>query len=224
MPTTSPLAISPPVVAGNAAYVAKLRALVLRYAAAAKLVRLTLFAQNAQAAALNWALRGVELSGSSFVDVSIPGIAATAQHAILVGSDPGYMVTPVVDVPQGFAMAIDGQAFAAATPANRMTALAALVDAQNPTQHTAQTVQCIACHVSTYLLEHRASVAAVDPTTLPGRFASPYDLSIAAGMSATNERSLRALGWLFDKPAISQRVANDTAEVLGEIDQRYPAP
>jgi hypothetical protein len=103
-----------------------------------------------------------------------------------------------------------------------MGALGALVAAQNPMQHTAQTVQCIACHVSTYLLEHRAAVALVDPTTLPGRFASPYDLSIAAGMSATNERSLRALGWLHDMPAISQRVANDTAEVLAEIAQRFP--
>jgi hypothetical protein len=223
VPTTSPLTISPALIGSYyPEYTSKLRALVLRYASAARLTRLTLFAQISMAASLNWIFRGVELADPSFADISIPGIQVPLQRAILVGSDPSYSVMPVVDAPQGFTTALDSQTFLAANTAGRQQALSALADTQNPMKHSAQTEQCVACHVSTYLLAHRAGIAGIDPATISGSYTSGYDVSVVGGMSATNERSLRALGWLFDKPAISQRVANDTAQVLTEIDQRFP--
>jgi hypothetical protein len=33
---------------------------------------------------------------------------------------------------------------------------------------------------------------------------------------------LRAFGWVFREPAISQRVINETAQVLTEIEARFP--
>jgi hypothetical protein len=35
-------------------------------------------------------------------------------------------------------------------------------------------------------------------------------------------RVLRGLGWAAGAPAISQRVANDTAQVLTELERRFP--
>jgi hypothetical protein len=57
-----------------------------------------------------------------------------------------------------------------------------------------------------------------------GRYASSYDLSIAAGMNTTSDRTLRMFGWLGRDAFIGQRVANDTAQALVEIEARYPAP
>ena len=54
----------------------------------------------------------------------------------------------------------------------------------------------------------------------PGRYTSSFDLT--TGASATNNRSLRAFGYLFGEAEISQRVVNHTAQVLVEIAERYP--
>ena len=37
-------------------------------------------------------------------------------------------------------------------------------------------------------------------------------------------RTLRALGYFVDAPLISQRVINETAHVLSELEQRNPVP
>ena len=205
-------------------YADRLRALVGRYAAAPRLLRLTLFAQKATSAAFHWVFRGVELRpGGTYEDMIIPSIGAPQQDAILVGApETSYDTDPLADAPAGFATALDATAFAAASPAQRDAALAAMVAIQNPLVHSADTVQCVGCHVSTFLTPRRAAVAGVDPATLPGRFTSGFDLSTGQGIATEFDRSLRAFGWFFAEPAISQRVVNDTAQTLVEIAQQYP--
>ncbi|HTJ42418.1 MAG TPA: hypothetical protein VL463_10010 [Kofleriaceae bacterium] len=206
----------------NPTYLAGLKALVTRYAHGDRLLRLTLFAQNAQASSLNWSFRGLDIDGSGAHDLVIPDVAQTQQHVILAAPDTTYDTSPLADLPAGLSLSLSGGAFMNAAPADQRGALEALAAAQNPLTHTGDTVECVACHVSTFLTTHRAQMAAIDPTTIAGRYTSTHDLSIIAGVSATNDRSLRALGWIFDQPAISQRVANDTAQVLDDIDAQFP--
>ena len=71
---------------------------------------------------------------------------------------------------------------------------------------------------------HDAATAAIDPLTLPGRYTSKFDLSVAGGQSAQTTSTLRALGYLNRQLMISQRVANDSAQTLTEIEARFPAP
>jgi hypothetical protein len=221
-PTTAALGVSPPLLAGNTAYATRLRALVIAYAASDRLTRLTLFAQDAMAAALIWAFRGEELRGGSFARIEIPDVAVMQQRTVLSGSDTTYNTSPVADAPAGFMLALASDRFAGATPAERMVALESLATVQNPEQHGADTVQCVACHVSTFLTARRAAVAGVDPRAIAGTFEAPYDLSTTGGISSTNDRALRAFGWVRREPAISQRVVNDTAQVLVEIADRFP--
>jgi hypothetical protein len=197
---------------------------VLKYAADSRLVKLTLFAQNANASALNWSFRGVEQSGASFNDIMIPGINATQQRAIFVGggNSVGYNVTPVADDPSGESTALSGTAFTGATAAERTRALEALVAAQNPLLRTAADTECVACHTATFLTAQRASSAGVDPATIAGRYTSSYNLTLSTGMAATDGTSLRVFGWHAAAPAISQRVINDSAAVLREIESRFP--
>jgi hypothetical protein len=221
-PLTAPLGIHPTLSSPERApYVARLRTLIARYAAGPKLARLTLFAQHAIFSALNWAFRGVERQGGELKDMVIPDVRATEQRTILVGA-ASYDTQPAADVPAGLALALDGAGFSVATQSARLQSLGALAEVLNPIKRSAETVQCAACHVATVLTQRRSSVAAVDPATIPGRYASPYNLSNTTGIAPTNERSLRAFGWLLAQPAISQRVINETAQVLSEIEARFP--
>lgn len=222
-PYASPLKVSPALSGQRAGYADGLRALVTRYAREDRLLRLTLFAQHARAAALNWAFRGLERRGADYEDMVIPGVRAPAQRVILLGGDVSYDVTPAVDEPSGLTLALAAPRFQAASADARRQALAALAAVESPRAHTAETAQCVACHVSSFLTGRRAAAAGVAPEAIEGRYGSTYDLSIGAGISAGNERSLRALGWFFTMPALSQRVANETAEVLAEMEHRFPA-
>jgi len=216
-PTSSPLRVSPGLTSGAPeAYAAKLRALVRRHAGEAKLVRLTLNAQPIFFSAVRWSMRGLERRGATFEDMSIPGTSATSQDVTLF-APASYDPSPATDSPAGLLGAFSQTTFDDAAPAQKRLFLEALAAVDNPLMHGPDTVACVACHASTVTMRARSKSGAIDPITVAGRYTSRYDLSIAAGKSADTERTLRALGWLGKEPMISQRVANDTAQVLVEI-------
>lgn len=219
----APLGVSAAAVAGNAAYLARLRALVLRYARGTQLVRLTVIGQEAGSPAFAWIFRGLDRSGAAFVPLVIPAIEATEQTTQLTGGDTVYNTSRLADAPSGFALATNGPRFAAATPDQRAAALEALTAIQNPLVHDTADTQCVACHVATYLAARRATTSATALATIHGRFASSHDLTVAT-IAGTDPRVVRAFGWAGRSPAISQRVANETAEVLSEIEARFPGP
>jgi hypothetical protein len=224
-PADAPLAVSPAAAAGNAAYLARLRRLVLRYARADQLARLTVIGQQAGSAAFAWRFRGLDRGHDRGIDrrvpIEIPGIDARQQSVLLAGGDTVLLTEPIADQPAGFALAINGARFTAAGPDERRAALEALAEVQDPRRHDAIDTQCLACHVATYLTVRRAAAAGVDPGAIAGRFTSSYNLAVDT-IAGRDPRVVRAFGWAGDAPAISQRVANDTAEVLAEIDARFP--
>ena len=224
-PQTGALRVSPALSAANpAAYAAKVRAFVKRYGGDGRLVRLTLNAQPEVAAQVRWVLRGVEKKGTAFVDMPILGASATdvSESVIVVGGN-SYDVMPLTDTPSGLLGAIVKTMFDAANATKQRESFAALAAVENPMTHTAETVACVACHVSTFVTSSRASGSPIDPLTLPERYTSNFDLSTAAGKAATTPAT-RAFGYLGRQPMISQRVVNDTAQTLVEIEARYPAP
>ena len=180
-------------------------------------------ALNANFASITWELRGVERSGNAFVAIPIVGSTAISED-VLLSSEPGYDVRPNADTPSGLAGAIKKYMFDAADISRKRAFLAALAAVDNPLSHTAETVPCVACHVSTVVMNARALATGIDPLTLPGRYTSKFDLSVAGGQSATTLNTVRAFGYLGTQPLISQRVVNDTAQTLTEIEDRYPAP
>jgi hypothetical protein len=204
-------------------YATRVRAFVKRYGGEARLVRLTVNMQPETAAAVRWTLRGVEKAGDAFVDIPIVGTTETAQAVTLSGS-PGYSIVPMTDTPMGLLGAITSLTFEVADVAKKREYLSALAAADNPLTHTAETVPCVACHVSTVVMNERAGGTAIDPVGLPGRYTSKFDLSVAGGKSPQTERTIRALGYLAQTPMISQRVVNDTAQTLTEIEARFPPP
>jgi hypothetical protein len=194
----------------------RLIGLVDRYARADRIIRVSAMGQDVRSAEPRVVFRGVELRDGQMVDMTVATLEATQQEAALTGADSTYNVTPVTDQPAGLALALQASAFNAATPA--------LVATQNPTLHTPATAQCVSCHTSTHLVVSRALSAGIDVSSLPSYFTTTRDTRIQHGISAGEGRSLHAFGWLGDDITISQRVANETAIVLDEIERRFPAP
>jgi hypothetical protein len=224
-PVTSPLTVSPALAANRTgAYATALKELVKKYANTAALRRLTFFAQPDVFAQIRWVFRGLEGRPPNYGLISIAGINAFEQDVILEGgpSAPGYSATPFADDPVGLGRALDARAFDGGTAAERDAALHALTSVNNPTEHTPGTVQCVACHVATFLSAQRAKETGTSAVALPDRYQSAFDLSVDAGGSETSGRFLRALGWINDTPLISQRAVNETAQTLLEIQQRFP--
>ena len=155
--------------------------------------------------------------------MAILGTTELSQRVVL-GGTASYQVVPMIDTPSGLLGAISQAAFDQADATQKRQDLAALVETENPLSQTAETVPCVGCHVSTVVMAARAASAAIDPLTLPGRYTSSFDLSTSGGQSAATPQTLRALGYLRTTALISQRVANDTAQTLTEIDQRFPSP
>jgi hypothetical protein len=219
--TSSPLAINQGLssIEAPSEYSKGMMALVAKYASAAQLTRLTLFSADANGGRDNWIFRGVELSGGAFQPISIPTISAPQQRAIF---NNGYDVSPVADSPAGIQLSFLQTQFDAAPYAMRQAALAALAAAQNPTTTGFHVEQCVNCHAGTYLTAVRATDLGVDPMTVAGTYTSSHPLSISFGEAASVGASLRGLGWYYSSAVISQRVANETALVLDEIDRRFP--
>jgi hypothetical protein len=219
-PPDAPLGVSP--AASDPAYLARLRALAMRYATADHLVRLTVIGQRAESAAFAWIFRGLDRAGAGFAPLRIPEIDADEQTLQVAGGDTIYLTRPMVDAPAGFAIATNGAEFAAAAAGERTRALAALAEIQNPALHGTEDTQCVGCHVATYLTARRAQASGIDAATVAGRFTSRHDLRVRS-VAERDPRVVRAFGWVAKFPAISQRVANDTAQALSEIDARFPA-
>ena len=53
-------------------------------------------------------------------------------------------------------------------------------------------------------------------------YVSMFDLSVAGGESPKTSRTIRALGYIGKQAMISQRVVNETAQLLTEVALRYP--
>jgi hypothetical protein len=196
----------------------RLGALVGRYAKSARMHRLTLFGQQSERAAIVWIFRGEERS----VPIDIPGVMSTSQEVLLFGGD-SYQVTPLADSPSGFTRAVMETTFRGSTGAQQLESVRSLVAVDNPLLHTANTVQCVTCHLSTTLAPPRAADAGIDLATLDELYRAPLFDPTPLGGQGARFRTLRAFGYFADAPLVSQRVINETANVLSELEQRYPA-
>jgi hypothetical protein len=136
---------------------------------------------------------------------------------LVAGGDTVYTVTPDVDVPAGFSLALNGFNFGDAAPAAQRASLETLAAIQNPTQHDADDLACATCHVATFLTRQRGRTAGIDPTTLANHYQTTFDVTVDT-IANTDARVVRAFGWAGSQPAISQRVANDTAYVLEQLE------
>lgn len=205
----------------NVEFTEKLTGLVRRYVTTSRMFRLTLFGQLTNRAALIWVFRGLQKQGPAFVRIEIPDVQEVDQVTLLAASNE-FRTTPQADEPTGFTRAMSVMDFGQAAPTQQRAALEAMAAIDNPLLNTADTIQCVTCHVTTTVMADRANVAGVQVSSLTSRYTAPgFDLS-PLGDSAVRFRTLRALGYLGRSPIVAQRTVNETANVLNELEARYP--
>ena len=218
-PLTSPLHVSKGISAGGD-YVTKLRALLATYCSEATVVRVTVMGQDLTAAAFRWRFHGIEKTGGSFQEIAILAGGSSFEEVVLL-NNTSYDATPKLDKPKGMSLALDEQGFAAAGKGEQTLALDALAQIDNPLINVPNTLSCASCHIATIVLAARAEASGIDPKTLPSAFKTSFDTSVAAGESAENSVILRGLCYRGVLVAISQRVVNETAQALVEINARF---
>jgi hypothetical protein len=205
----------------NPEFTEKLTGLVRRYVTTSRLFRLTLFGQLTNRPSLIWVFRGIQKQGPAFVRIDIPDLQEVDQVTLLASANE-LRTTPLADDPPGFARAMSVMGFGSATPAQQREALESMAASDNPLLTTADTIQCVTCHVTTTVMADRAAVAGVPITSLTSRYTSAtFDLS-PLGDAAVRFRTLRALGYLGRAPIVAQRTVNETANVLQELEARFP--
>ena len=207
----------------SAEYRARLGALISRYAKGTRLDRLTLFGQETEHAALIWIFRGEERTGNALLPIDIADVHATSQEVTLFGAD-SYLVTPLADAPAGFKTAMMETSFRAASGPQQQEAVQSLLAVDNPLLHSAQTAQCVSCHVSTTLLPPRTQDGGIEASALPEQFRSSTFSQDTVGAPEVRARTLRALGYHGTSPLAAQRVVNESINVLGELEARFPPP
>jgi hypothetical protein len=215
-PSNSLLQVSPALAsAPSGPYATHLRELLERTCGTQNLDRVTMLAQPDIFAQVRWIFRGLERRDGAFEELAIAGLDAGTQELIFE-ADADFDVLPVADAPLGFQRALQALTFSAATPEEQTASLKALTEIENPMLRGVRQLQCASCHVSTAVLARRAP----SPFALPGRYTSAFDLSVDGGRSQTTGNSVHAFGWLGTEPMISQRVVNETAQVLWEVNQQ----
>lgn len=219
-PRNAPLQVRT-IFASDGEYRARLVSLVGQALRPERLFRMTLFGQETERSALAWVFRGEELSQGSFRPIVIPDILDTSQEVLFFAGD-SYTVQPLADAPLGFTRSLMDTTFRLSGTDQQRQTISALFAVDNPRTNTSGTVQCVSCHVSTTVLAPRANDAGIDLTTVAGRYtSSDFDLT-PLGSAELRGRTLRALGYLEQTPLVSQRVINESANVVSEIDQQFP--
>jgi len=204
------------------AYGQGLRKLVLSLAGEQNLTRMTFFLR-APPRQEEWFFGGVDREGGQTKVIDIVGVGKANQRVDRPVTAEGYtyVLTPAPKVPEDMNVLLSTEAAKAATAEERASALAALARIENPQKHGPDALSCAGCHVATFVREATRATFGLDAATLPDAYTSPRDLTLAGRATATPS-SLRAFGYFDAQAMISNRVVNESAAVVDDLERRFP--
>jgi hypothetical protein len=201
-----------------------IRALVLQYAGAQNLTRIT---RMSSSSVFTWSFDGFDVTDAAdatYTRMPIPALPSGTQGDVF-GRNFGADVTmqgqfePEPDSPDDFAVLANAPAAAQLTDAERQQAFDRLVRVENPTVHSADTIDCVSCHLAmpvaslvitpTYGLVEQGNPNAFAPDArfvLPGEMAAAYREQFGF--------NVHAFSYDGQSPGINQRVVNETAAVV----------
>lgn len=206
----------------NGAFADGLRALVLRYAGASNLVRVT--EMSATQVGFSWRFSGFDVSDAnapSFTPMMIPTLAGSEQQTFFRGfvaaTIDGQFTPPTssADDLTGLADETHAQGM---TPDARAQAFAALVRIDHPAHHSPDTIDCGSCHLATPISKLVAPRFGLDEAHAAGVFAADGVHVLPSELGATFDPSgpfnLHAFSYVDRSPAINQRTVNETAAIV----------
>lgn len=223
----APLDVSPVLVSQGmeGPYAAALRDLVLTHAGEQNLVRMTFFLR-APPKQEEWFFGGFERDAASgtMTTMDIVGVGKSNQRVDHPVTPDGYTyeLTPSPTKPEDLTLLLSTEKAKAASRADLEKALGAFARLENPQKHGADDLSCGGCHVTTVVTEHAKAQLGLDVSAQADAFKSTRDLTVV-GESGKTTSSLRAFGYFGAKPMIARRLVHETAVVLDDLEQRFPA-
>ncbi len=200
-----------------------LHALVLKVAGEQNLTRMTFFLR-APPKQEEWFFGGFDRESGQMIQMDIVGVGKANQRVDRPATAEGYtyQLTPSPKIPEDMNVLLTSEAAKAATPEARAAALAAIARIENPTKYGPDELACAGCHVATFVREATKGSFGLDLSTLPDAFKSTRDLT-RRGEATTSVSSLRAFGYFDAKAMIANRVVNESAAVVDDLERRFPA-
>lgn len=219
--TAGPLRVHPILAAEGlrGPFTQSLRATILRYAGADNLTRLT-FMQLQNFNVNEWVFGSFNLQDGELVPIDIIDAGSQRQRFINVFlENEEDFVASVDPLPLGaddVSLLFNSNNARAASEDAIATAERAALRIENPNVHTTESVSCVACHTATQARLWTERSLGRDTRNHPDRYVSEQDLTLTSETTRI-PGSLRAFGYLHQKAAISQRTVNETAAVVGNL-------
>lgn len=208
----------------DGAYGKALRDLVLKRCGEQNFVRMTFFLR-APPRQEEWFFGGFDRdpADGKMTQLDIVGVGKQNQRVDRPITPEGYTYTftPSPKTPEDIDVLLTSEAAKAATPEARQAALAGLMRIENPGKYGPDQLSCAGCHVATFVREATNKAFGLDGAKLPDAFTSSRDLSLR-GEARSTVSSLRAFGYFDDKPMIANRIVNESAAVVDDLEKRFP--
>ena len=174
-----------------------------------------------------WRFGGFDIEGGKLVPMRIPLVEVTEetfQNRDLRGatfdSSSTAPLSPAVD---DIRLLFDPAALSAATNDQRRAAYQHALRIENPTIHSPVTMDCATCHITMAARRFAERAYGLSPDGFADVYSHPRNLPLeGATVAMTNE--LRAFGYFNDRPSISQRAVNETAQVVEHVNTVVRTP
>jgi hypothetical protein len=213
LPLHAPLSVRP------ADETAAVKGALLARIGAKRLTRMTFMQLTGKRNA--WVFGGFDFRGSSATPIAILSSNVTEQTFTNNPlADPlafvGELTPPLASAPEDLSPLYDSATADSKPEAELWSLYETALRIENPDRHTPESVDCVSCHTAQparLWLERKHASFSTQPSA--DRFASAFDLSASPIDDTTSV--LRAFGWFDTRPAISARVANESAAVAAYL-------
>jgi hypothetical protein len=186
-----------------------LEELIVRYATHDNLMRMTFMATGRSGN--NWFWGGFDRrADGSFAPIELPGGShedGFHQH----GRDVEMELPPIEDFPTAF---LNNPGLDALDEDEVTAGLRRLYEIENPQRSSSTNTRCAACHLSAETKDHVLTRLQLEELESPERYtAEGLDLRWPRGPENTGF-NMHAFSWFRGQPSVSQRVVNESAEVV----------
>lgn len=218
----SSLDLHAPLAVRSALEIAGVESALLSHIGASRLTRMTFMQLSGKRNV--WNFGGFDFQGETATPIGILNSAVTEQSFTNnpLGDPLAFVggVTPALgNAPEDLSPLYDSATASQKPEAELWSLYESALRVENPGKHSPDSVDCVTCHTAqpTRLWLERNDPALATQAS-PDRFESSFDLTLDPIDDTTSV--LRAFGWLDTRPAISARVANESAAVAAYLNER----
>jgi hypothetical protein len=202
-------------------YFQKLKRILFKHAGENNLTRLTFMSLFAQKTV--WFFGGINIgTDGSISKITIPRIGTTLQQFMNTATpvtNPNQFKGRIFPAPEGQigfnSLIADSQSFTRDREDDIRRSAELSFEFENPLRHNPGTLDCVSCHVANqaknWVFSNWDFTSAADYENV--RYNSRYNLTNVSPLQE-NTAVVRMFGYFDDKPFASQRVINESAEIL----------